>query len=294
MKVRIGLLPLVVLLGLTAGSNRAPAHDSLSSRQWDGAVAGVNDNDAWTPLVRSLHGVRMALVPAGCFTMGTTTAQLAGAREACSTYYGAFGCEYSFADEQPAHVVCLREPYWIDVVPVSNRQYRRMTGSVWPSPYGEPALPLQAIPWDRAAHYCALRGGRLPTEAEWEYAARGPASLIFPYGNQFDLRLTTLRKTSPPRSGQLPQGASWVGAQDMSGGMAEWVLDWYGLYSAARQVDPLGPSQGSKRILRGGDWFAHSSFLVRSAIREPVDPGFATSKNGVRCAMDAPGRFAVR
>lgn len=282
------IIPFAVLLivGFIAGSSLIPAYSALPPAQLERAFSGVSNNEAWQPVIRRFRGVEMALVPAGCFTMGTTDDQMEEAVESCDAFYGAFGCQQSFDNEQPAHMVCLSKPFWLDVTPVTNIQYLFISRSFWDSPYGDLLLPLQAIPWEEASNYCALRGARLPTEAEWEYAARGPDSLIYPWGNTYREDLATLRKISPPEIGQIPKGASWVGALDMSGGMAEWVHDWYGPYPQDKQVDPSGPPDGSDRILRGGDWFAHASFYVRAAFREPVDPGFATSKNGFRCARD--------
>ena len=279
-------LALLFAVALVAGSSLMLADSSLSPAQYEIAVAGVSKNEAWQPVIRRFGGVKMALVPAGCFTMGTTGDQMQAATQSCDAFYGAFGCPHSFANEQPAHTVCLSEPFWLDVTPVTNIQYMLISRSLWDSPFPDLRLPLQAIPWQEAAEYCASRGARLPTEAEWEYAARGPDALIYPFGNTYDLRLATLRKISPPEMGQIPAGASWTGALDMSGGMAEWVSDWYGPYSQEEQVDPLGPPDGTTRILRGGDWFAHAGFLVRTTYRDPIDPGFATSKNGFRCARD--------
>lgn len=286
MRLRLLLLVILAMTGTLVGSNHPAAAPGLPPERIALAQAGVVNNDEWLPLTRHYQGVEMALVPAGCFVMGTTEAQLPEAERACDSYYGAFGCQQSFANEQPAHEVCLSRPYWIDVTPVTNMQYLLQQNSRWPSPYSELSLPLQAVSWQQAADYCRARNGRLPTEAEWEFAARGPDALIYPYGNTFDVRRSTLRKVSVPEIGQIPEGASWVGALDMSGGMAEWVSDWYGPYPPARQEDPAGPSSGTERILRGGDWFAHSAFLVRSAFRESVEPGFASSNNGFRCAMD--------
>lgn len=286
MRARLLLLPLFLLLGSVAASNWIAASSTLPPHERQLATSGLTENSAWNPVTRRIQGLEMALVPAGCFIMGTTDAQMQEALEACDAYYGAFGCQQDFTNEQPAHEVCISEPYWIDVTPVSNFQYLRVTKSRWPSPYTDLRLPLQAIPWREAAAYCRMRGSRLPTEAEWEYAARGPDSLVYPYGDSYDIQRTTLRKVSPAQSGQIPRGASWVGALDMSGGMAEWVSDWYGPYPQARRVDPQGPPAGSSRILRGGDWFAHASYSVRTSFREPTDPEFATSKNGFRCARD--------
>jgi formylglycine-generating enzyme required for sulfatase activity len=72
----------------------------------------------------------------------------------------------------------------------------------------------------------------------------------------------------------------------MSGGIGEWVQDWYAPYPVENQSDPTGPANGEKRILRGGNWFAHAAFMVRAASREPVDPGYATSVTGFRCVQD--------
>lgn len=287
MRLRLLLLVILPMTGALVGSNPRAAVSGLPRERMTLAQAGVEKNEDWLPLTRHHQGVEMALVPAGCFVMGTTETQLPEAERACDSYYGAFVCPHSFANEQPAHEVCLSRPYWIDVTPVTNLQYLLQQNSRWPSPYSDLSLPLQAISWQQAAAYCSARGGRLPSEAEWEFAARGPDALIYPYGNTFDVRRSTLRKVSVPEVGQITAGASWVGAMDMSGGMAEWVSDWYGPYQAGRQEDPSGAVSGTERILRGGDWFAHSAFLLRSAFREGVEPHFASSKNGFRCAMDA-------
>lgn len=285
-RIRTLLLALVVLTGAIAMFSLVESEGGLSADEMQLAVSGVSSNQDWAPLIRRFRLVEMAFVPAGCFVMGSTDAQLKEAVKSCETFYGTHGCQEDFSNEQPAHVVCLSEPYWIDVVPVTNLQHLVVSKSIWPSSYSDLGLPVQAIPWQDSQNYCASRGGRLPTEAEWEFAARGPDGLIYPYGNSYDIHLTTLRKISPPAVGRIPEGASWVGALDMSGGMAEWVQDWYGPYSSSDRTDPRGPLNGSKRILRGGDWFAHASFTVRATSREAIDPGFATSKNGFRCVRD--------
>lgn len=250
------------------------------------AVEGVASNEEWQPTVRKINGIEMALVPAGCFEMGSTSSQLAVAEESCDGFYGAGRCSVDFTRETPAHQVCISDPFWIDLITPTNLQYLKVAGEPANSPFPEDKLPIQGFTWQEAQDYCELRGGRLPTEAEWEYAARGPDGLIYPYGNEYSVELSTLRKIGPPVPGEIPEAASWVGALDMSGGMAEWVSDWFGPYSGDAQVDPQGAESGTLRVAKGGDWFAHAGFLMRAAVREALNPVFATSKNGFRCVVE--------
>ncbi len=250
------------------------------------AKEGVGFNDEWQAITRRIGGVQMVLVPAGCFAMGSTDEQLREAVDSCDKYYGAFGCQQDFSNEQPSHDVCLRKPFWIDRTAVSNLQFWLTTLQKPGSPYGNLSLPVQGIAWQEAADYCQRRGGRLPSEAEWEFAARGPDALTYPFGNEYAIDLVTLRKVSPPRGGEIPQGGSWVGALDLSGGQSEWTADWYGPYPTEAQIDPSGPETGTLRVARGGNWFAHAAYFVRSAFREPLAPDYTTAVVGLRCVVD--------
>ena len=211
------------------------------------------------------------------------------ARQLCDEYYKAHIargiCTWErFEDELPAHTVAL-DGLWIDRTEVTNAKYRRCVeaGACDPpansgshthgryyddSAYGD--YPVVYVDWYQAVDYCAWAGGRLPTEAEWEYAARGSEGRMFPWGDAFDgTRLNYCdakcefgyademvddgyADTAPV--GRFPAGASWCGVQDLAGNVREWVADWYGDYSPRRQVNPTGPSSGTGRVLRGGAW----------------------------------------
>ena len=140
------------------------------------------------------------------------------------------------------------------------------------------------ITWFEAADHCAERGARLPTEAEWEYAARGPDNLIYPWGNTYaDDQYITSGDLSTVG---LPAGMSWVGAHHLIGNAYEWVNDLYGSYSSDSAVNPQGPASGDRHVVRGSGW-ASADYLDRSSSRASYPPELTDSRlTGLRCARD--------
>ena len=257
----------------------------------ESACTGVSTNDEWTPVVREFDGVPMALVPAGCFTMGSTEEQVDYAVDEL------LDRRLVYANEQPAHKQCLTKPFWIDVYEVTNEQYGshgQMQGA---------NRPREMVTWFEAAAHCESREARLPTEAEWGYAARGPDSLIFPWGNEFDATALNFcdincmpvapwaelssddgyRITAPV--GTYPQGVSWVGALDMSGNVWEWVSSMMYEYpyrqDDGREVDGESDSS-SLRALRGGS-FQGQRAAMRAANRNEREPIDRSYRFGFRC-----------
>lgn len=266
--------------------------------------------------VRAPDGMHMVYVPEGTFLMGSDYLATGFARKLCREYMHrdtVAACQKSnYADETPAHAVTLAA-FWIDQTEVSNRQYQQCEqagvceppaerGSHYrPAYYGAAdyaGFPVIFVTRGQAITYCEWVGGRLPTEAEWEYAARGPNSSIFPWGNAFDgTRLNYCdascdagpndpkvddgyAETAPV--GSFPSGASWVGALDMAGNVREWVDGWYGSYPRAALIDPAGPERGELIIPRGGSWIDNPS-LVRSANRGGNTPDYYRDYYGFRC-----------
>ena len=214
--------------------------------------------------INPTDGALYVYVPAGEFEMGSTTGS---------------------NDEQPVHRVYLDE-YWIGQTEVTNAQYALCVSaggctapnnSRWQdSNYRD--HPVTHVDWNRARAYCAWAGVRLPTEAEWEKAARGTDGRIYPWGNSApDGRRLNYNGNvgSTTAVGTYPTGASPYGALDMAGNVWEWVNDWYdsGYYSQSPSDNPQGPATGESRVLRGGSWYGYGNF-VRSALRHydfPVD-----------------------
>jgi eukaryotic-like serine/threonine-protein kinase len=224
--------------------------------------------------VNEVDGAEMVYVPAGEFLMGS---------------------EVGNSDESPEHTVYLYD-YWIYKYEVTNDQYRlcveenncikpRDTLSFEASGYGN--HPVVYVNWRQAKEYCTWAGGRLPTEAEWEKAARGTDGGTYPWGEE---RPTCNLAHIPGCGGgtapvgSFPEGASPYGALDMAGNVWEWVADWYDAdyYGRSPDANPTGPGSGDTRVLRGGSWNFYVSFL-RSSFRYWYYPDYTNDFNGFRC-----------
>lgn len=218
----------------------------------------------WAARIRQVDGVSMALVPPGCFIMGG---------------------EEGEDDEQPAHTQCFEKPFWIDVTEVTNGAY----GS--PGYFAGDDRPRESVTWPEAKAFCEQRGARLPTEAEWEYAARGPASLAYPWGNEFvnDNAVSSWQETARQTEavGSKPGGASWVGALDMAGNVWEWTSTIYADYPYANDDGRENPDDTTGlRVVRGGACCSYVIADVRSAYRFPLDPATIDPNVGFRCVRD--------
>jgi Tol biopolymer transport system component len=271
------------------------------------APAEASLGDTWT---RAADGMEMVYVPSDSFEMGSTVDQIDEAMSLCDQYPDAYGkcVRRRFEVELPQHSVAL-DGFWLDRTEVTNAQYALCVeaGQCQPSrlandeAYNQDDSPVAGIPWADAADYCTWAAGRLPTEAEWEYAARGPEGSIFPWGEAFDCTGGNLDEKitgcdegydGPSPVGSFPDGASWCGALDLAGNVWEWVADFYGPYPAEQQENPTGPATGTERLLRGGSWGYLPAF-VRTAYRYPVPPDADYLAVGFRCALSFEGAVAV-
>ncbi|HSG44199.1 MAG TPA: formylglycine-generating enzyme family protein [Anaerolineales bacterium] len=257
------LIACLLLLSITAACSMSQTSSSEVARQL--AEAGVSSNDEWTVYSEIIAGVEMNLVPAGCFMMGSSDELI-----------------YAAADEKPAHEVCFDVPFWIDTYEVTNEQYGEA------GHWSENELPRESIAWEDALAYCENRGARLPTEAEWEYAARGPDNLEYPWGNEFVAANAVVEQNAGAQTnpiGSKAEGRSWIGAYDMSGNVWEWVSDWYAhdYYSSEALTNPQGPERGTYKAIKGGSW-SNDSIFVRSANRGMPISGMSGNVLGFRCA----------
>ena len=261
---------------------------------------------------RPLDEMLMVFVPGGTFLMGSTPEQVESALSQCNQVEAPYCNPQFFSFESPQHEVTL-DSFWIDQTEVTNAQFKRCVedglceapvACTWGAPdfNDETKLdnPVVCVDWEAAVNYCEWVGGRLPTEAEWEYAARGQNGSLYPWGDIFDSTLVNhcdsnceefwknqdaddgYTFSSPV--GTYPGGASWVGALDMSGNVFEWVMDWFGEYPGESQINPIGVESASFKVMRGGSYIYEQSRL-RTPIRDNLPPTEKDSAVGFRCVV---------
>ena len=205
-----------------------------------------------------------------------------------------------FGDEQPRHPATLSRGFWIGVTEVTFGHYRRFaeaTGAPMPAVpnWADDTHPVVEVSWEQAAAYCRWAGGRLPSEAEWECAARGGvAGRRYPGGAEISHDEANIDGTGGrdrwPKSapvGSFPPND--FGLADVVGNASEWVADWYEerYYAVSPALDPTGPLEGKTRVIRGGNWGSDPGRL-RTSYRFSLDPGDAQVTLGFRCARDGP------
>ncbi len=220
-------------------------------------------------------GQTLVWVPGGSFMMGSENEDFEG----------------------PVHQVTL-DGFWIGQCEVTNAQYRAFCNATRrqfpPESKRGDNHPVVSVTWDDAQAYCDHYGYSLPTEAQWEYAAGGAESLIYPWGNEWIPGNLCWRGNPGPEAdtfpvGSFPAGASWCGALDMAGNLWEWCADWwtFDYYQSSPELNPAGPETGESRTLRGGSW-SNVSYYCRSACRSNPARPLAWFHYGFRVSRSVP------
>jgi formylglycine-generating enzyme required for sulfatase activity len=206
----------------------------------------------------------MVLIPAGEFIMGMEGS----------------------ANKAP-HKVNL-DAFYMDTHEVTQSQYEKMRGSN-PSKFKGPDLPVEQVTWSEANAYCMQMGKRLPTEAEWEKAARVGSTANYAWGNSMDPAYAWFKENANDTTHPVGQKKpNTFGLFDMNGNVWEWVADWYDklYYENSPAKNPKGPDHGEERVIRGGSWYSGDRHLL-SATRYWSGPSVRNSNFGFRCAHDA-------
>lgn len=215
--------------------------------------------------VNPMDGLRYKWIPPGSFVSG------------CSA-----GDEDCYEDEFPNRKIILTRGFWLGETEVTQAAYQKITGDN-PSVFQGDNLPVEMVTWDDADYYCRTIGGRLPTEAEWEYAARagttGPR-----YGKLDDIAWYWKNSDfSTHPVGQKKPNA--FGLYDMLGNVVEWTHTWYTIQISQENINPTGPSEAEFKSLKGGGWWDNPD-LVRASYRARIEPGDTDFNIGFRCVSN--------
>ena len=263
--------------------------------------------------VREKDGMVQLSVPGGIFLRGSTEEEVAVGINLCQQHYQPCNSWY-YMREFPPHEVTI-SPFLIDQSEVTNQQFQSCVDAGFCTEplvckKGEPTYqdsqmtdhPVVCVSWEEASNYCKWVGGRLPTEAEWEYAFRGEKSLTFPWGDEFvgsnlnycdvncdqshadDAFDDGYKRTAP--AGSFPSGVSWSGLNNQGGNVSEWVSDWFGEYEPGDLTNPTGPISGTQKLIKGCSWYSPAAYC-RGAARGSVDPVTRFDYLGFRCAASS-------
>ena len=245
-------------------------------------------------------GAVMVWVPAGEFRMGTNTGDLLrnaiGQRDWEMARDVVLHRQTPPSEETPAHAVYL-DGYWIyrhEVTVAQYRQFCKETGWVMPEApeWGwQDNHPIVNVSWNEASAYAVWAEAALPTEAQWEKAARGTDGRIYPWGNdQGDVEATLATKTHLPIC-SIPAYASPYGVEGMAGNVWEWCADWYhaAYYQHTSRHNPVGPTTGVDRVLRGGDMGDADPVITHTTDRLPFNPKRKSNNLGFRCVVRSSG-----
>jgi formylglycine-generating enzyme required for sulfatase activity len=274
-------------------TTQAPTESAATQTEAPSATSEPTEDVAMTvspplPEITDNQGAVMVLVPAGDFPMGSSN---------------------GLADEKPIHSVYL-DAYYIDKFEVTNALYKVCVNAGACNPpihtgsftrnsyYGNVQFdqyPVVYVDWNMANTYCEWRGAHLPTEAQWEKAARGTDARIYPWGREADCQKANYQGTGngcvggTSKVGYYEGGKSPYGVYDMAGNVWEWVADWYSeaYYQTSLSSNPTGPDFGLSRVLRGGSW-NRGEYEIRASERNKFKPDYYNFDIGFRCASSLP------
>ena len=201
-------------------------------------------------------------------------------------------------DASPAHQVFL-DGYWIgkNLVTVGDyREFCNQTSYAYDWAAHKPRwgyqedFPMLYVSWDDSVAYARWAGGDLPTEAQWEKAAKGTTDRKYPWGITFDPKVACssvgTRRRWPTDVGQYPKGASPFGCLDMAGNAAQWCKDWYKEgYLGTDSRNPVGPAMGTERVAKGGNWFFRDPQMFQCAYKGNLDPSLRLFGIGFRICV---------